>query len=133
MIVIDTHIWIWWVHGHSSLEPWMRTALTSHESDAIGVSAISVWEIARLEADGRLNLGRPIAEWFAIALAYPGVQLIDLTPEIAIDANNLPGAFHKDPADRIIVATARTLGCDLLTADQKILHYPHVQIAKTLL
>lgn len=130
MIVIDTHIWIWWVHNHSSLEPWMRTALMSQESDAIAVSVISLWEIARLEADGRLNLGRPIADWLDLALAYPGIQLIDLTPEIAIDANNLPGALHKDPADRMIVATARMLRCELLTADHKILQYPHVKLAR---
>lgn len=130
MIIIDTHIWIWWVHNHPSLEPWMRAKLIAHESDAIGVSAISCWEIARLEADTRLNLGRPIAEWFSIALGYPAIHLLDLTPEISIDANNLPGVFHKDPADRIIVATARTFGCELLTADDKITHYAHVSVAR---
>jgi PIN domain nuclease of toxin-antitoxin system len=130
LIVIDTHIWIWWVHNHPSLESWMRAALISHEADRIAVSAISLWEIARLHADARLNLGRPIAEWFEIALAYPGIQLVDLTPGIAIDANNLPGLFHKDPADRMIVATARTLGCELLTADHKILEYSHVKISR---
>ena len=130
MIVIDTHIWVWWVHNHASLEPWMRAALIAHESDVIGVSAISCWEIARLDAGGRLALGHPVAEWFSIALNYPGIQLLDLTPEISIDANNLPGAMHKDPADRIIVATARVFGCQLLTADDKITHYAHVNVAR---
>lgn len=81
-----------------------------------------------MEADSRLDLGRPISQWFALALDYPGVQLLELTPEVAIDANNLPGELHKDPADRIIVATARTRGCELLTADHKIRHYPHVKV-----
>jgi PIN domain nuclease of toxin-antitoxin system len=130
VIVIDTHIWIWWVHDHPDLRPWMRQRLIQHEADGIGVSAISCWEIARLVSGGRLDVGRPIEEWLAAGLAYPGVQLIDLSPEISIDSNYLPGEFHKDPADRIIVATARVCGCELLTADQKILDYPEVRVAR---
>ena len=130
MIVIDTHIWIWWVHGHPELRPWMRQCLIEHENDGIGVSAISCWEIARLVADLWLNLNRPVASWFAIALGYPGVQLLDLSPDISIDANNLPGEFHKDPADRIIVATACVAGSGLLTADDKILRYGSVSLVK---
>ena len=131
MIVIDTHIWIWWVHGHPDLKAWMRERLLEQESDQIGVSVISCWEIARLVADSKLDLNRSISAWFAIALAYPGVELIDLSPEISIDSNNLPGEFHRDPADRIIVATARMNDCDLLTADTKILQYANVKLAKS--
>lgn len=108
----------------------MSECLMRHESDGIGVSAISCWEVARLAAGGRLDLTRPMAEWFELALDYPGVQWIDLSPRICIDANNLPGNFHKDPADRIIVATARTIGCDLLTADNLILQYGQVRLAR---
>ncbi len=131
MIVLDTHIWVWWVHAAPELKPWMHKAIVHHESDGIGISVISCWEIARLVADSRLDLHRPPAEWFAAALSYPGVQLIDLSPDISIEANILPGAFHKDPADRIIVATARLLDCELLTADSRILAYNEVKLASS--
>ena len=127
LIVIDTHIWVWWVHDHIDLKPWMRRQIVEHEVDGIGVSVISCWEIARLAARGRLNLGRPVAQWFSLALTYPGVRLLDLTPEICVEANTLPGEFHKDPADGIIVATARLAACELLTADSQILAYPEVR------
>jgi PIN domain nuclease of toxin-antitoxin system len=75
---------------------------------------------------GRLELPSPLEEWFEQALNYPGVQLLALTPEIAIESTRLPGEFHRDPADQIIVATARVYGCSLVTSDDKILNYPHV-------
>lgn len=130
MIILDTHIWVWWVHGHQDLKPWMLRRIEEHEADGIGVSAISCWEVARLAARGRLDLAMPTADWFNDALTYPGVELIDLSPEIAIEANRLPGTFHKDPADQIIVATARVLNCGLLTADARILGYPHVVLVQ---
>jgi PIN domain nuclease of toxin-antitoxin system len=64
--------------------------------------------------------------WFELALSYPGVQLFALTPEVAIESTRLPPPFHRDPADQIIVATARIYGCPLVTSDEKILRYPHV-------
>jgi PIN domain nuclease of toxin-antitoxin system len=69
----------------------------------------------------------PHAEWSSRALAHSGVRLLELSPEIAAESTELPGDFHKDPADQIIVATARLHGCPLLTSDRKILDYPHVQ------
>lgn len=67
-----------------------------------------------------------LEEWFKQALSYPGIQLLALTPEIAIESTRLPPPFHRDPADQIIVATARIYGCPLVTSDEKILQYPHV-------
>ena len=64
------------------------------------------------------------------ALIYPGIRLLELTPEITIESTRLPGEFHRDPADQIIVATARIHACSLLTVDDKILNYPHVQLLK---
>lgn len=128
MIVIDTHILVWWIHDHPDLRPWMRQRLMENESGGIGISAISCWEIARLVLRNRLMIHRPLADWFVLALNYPGIQLIDLSPDISIEANRLPGEFHKDPADQIIVATARVLGCPLLTADEAVLSYPHVNL-----
>jgi PIN domain nuclease of toxin-antitoxin system len=61
------------------------------------------------------------------ALNYPGVQIIELTPEIATESTRLPGEFHRDPADQIIVATARVMKCKLVTSDEKILNYSHVK------
>jgi PIN domain nuclease of toxin-antitoxin system len=126
MIVLDTHIWVWWVHGDEHLFQAQREAITANETDVVGVSAISCWEIAKLVEYGRLELPHALEEWFEQALSYPGVQLLALTPEIAIESTRLPGEFHRDPADQIIVATARVYGCPLVTSDDKILKYPHV-------
>ena len=126
MIVLDTHIWVWWVHGDEQLTQAQRDAITANEADLIGISAISCWEIAKLVEYGRLELPSPLEEWFEQALSYPGVQLLALTPEVAIESTRLPGEFHRDPADQIIVATAMVYGCPLVTSDDKILNYPHV-------
>jgi len=126
MIVLDTHIWVWWVHGDERLTQTQIATITAHETDLIGVSAISMWEIAKLVEYGRLELPCPLEEWFEQALGYPGVQLLALTPEIVIESTRLPGEFHRDPADQIIVATARVYECPLVTSDEKILDYPHV-------
>jgi len=67
-----------------------------------------------------------VEDWVRDALAYPGVQLLPLTPDIAIESTRLPDPFHKDPADRILVATARVLNLSVLTEDRKILAYAHV-------
>jgi len=126
MIVLDTHVWVWWVHGGEQLTQAQREIITANETDLIGVSAISCWEIAKLVEYGRLELPCSLEEWFEQALSYPGVQILALTPEIAIASTHLPGEFHRDPADQIIVATARVYGCSLVTSDDKILTYPHV-------
>lgn len=126
MIVLDTHIWVWWVHGDERLTQPQAETITANEADLIGVSAISCWEIAKLIEYGRLELSYPLEEWFEQALKYPGVQLLALTPEIVTESTRLPGEFHRDPADQIIVATARIYGCPLVTSDDRILDYSHV-------
>ena len=127
MIVLDTHIWVWWVHGDANLPQGYSTYIESQEADGLGVSAISCWEVAKLVELGRLQLPIPVRDWIAQALAYPGVRLLELTPQIAVESTQLPAPFHRDPADQIIVATARIYGCPLVTLDGKILNYPHVQ------
>ncbi len=129
MIVLDTHVWIWWVHGDPHLTSAQQQILSSNEQTGLGVSVISCWEIAKLIEHKRLTLPYPTLEWLDQALAYPGMRLLDFTPQIATESTELPGDFHKDPADQIIVATARVLGLPLLTADEKIRKYPHVQLA----
>ena len=74
----------------------------------------------------RLDLACSIEEWLDQALQYPGMQLLDLTPRIAVESTQLPGEFHRDPADQIIVATARVFDCPLVTADARLLAYPYV-------
>lgn len=128
MILLDTHIWYWWVDQPGKLSAAQRKHLQDNEPFGLGVSVISCWEIAKLVSMGRLKLGQSISDWMRLSLAYPGVQLIGFTPDIAIEANHLPGSFHRDPADQILVASARILGVSLLTADAKILAYPHVTL-----
>ena len=127
MILLDTHIWVWWVHGDERLTPTQLELIQSNEEGIIGVSSISQWEIAKLVELGRLELPISLEKWFAQALTYPGVELIELTPAIAIESTRLPGEFHRDPADQIIVATARIMKCKLVTSDERILNYPHVK------
>lgn len=127
MIVLDTHSWIWWVHGDERLTQSQVEIIEANETNIIGVSVISCWEIAKLVEYGRLELPCSVSEWFEQALNYPGIRLLQLTPEIAVESTHLPGGFHRDPADQIIVATARIHGCPLVTSDPKILAYPDVE------
>jgi PIN domain nuclease of toxin-antitoxin system len=127
MIVLDTHIWVWWVHDDARLSAVQRRRLMEHEAQGLGISIISCWEVAKLVEYKRLVLPCPVADWFAQALAYPGIMLLDLTPRIAFESTQLPGSFHRDPADQMIVATARIHDCPLLTPDAKLLRYAHVK------
>lgn len=129
MIVLDTHIWVWWVQNDVRLTQKHQNWLQQYESQGLGVSIISCWEVAKLVENSRLTLPVTVEEWITTALPYPGVQLINLTIPIIIESTKLTG-FHRDPADQIIVATARINGCPLLTADAKILAYPDVQTLK---
>ncbi len=127
MIVLDTHIWVWWVHADAQLSNDHHAYLQTHEAQGLGVSIISCWEVAKLVEYNRLKLPNPVADWLDQALAYPGVRLLDLTSRIAVESTQLPGTFHRDPADQIIVASARIHNCPLMTVDTKLVAYPHVQ------
>ena len=124
VLLLDTHVWLWVVGG---VEPLKRSVLSTVEEAARGgrirVSAISVWEVAMLEAKGRIRLTKDCLAWVRDALSAPGTSLVPLSPEIAVESSRLPGRFHGDPADRILVATARLLGGTLLTRDDRILAY----------
>ena len=129
MTVLDTHIWVWWVNGSPELSPGKKQILTEHQTDGLGVSVISCWEIAKLIEKGRLSLTLPVGQWIDQALAYPGIRLLPIDPKIAVASTQLPQPFHNDPADQIITATAREMDCPLATDDGKILAYPHVKLA----
>lgn len=128
MIVLDTHMWVWWVNQSSQLTPALIQAIQRHQATGLGVSMISCWEVAKLVELNRLQLTLPTSDWLNQALAYQGVQLLDLTLPVVVESTQLPGSFHRDPADQIIVATARIYNVPLLTVDSKILNYPYVQV-----
>ena len=124
-ILLDTHCWIWIQFGQ--VEKFARTARATIEKaarrNALRVSVISVWEIGMLESKGRLELKMNCSEWIRQALSTPGLSLVPLSPEVAVESSRLPGPFHGDPADRILVATARIFGLDLMTKDDRLLEY----------
>jgi PIN domain nuclease of toxin-antitoxin system len=127
MILLDTHIWVWWVDDSQQPTDRQRHVIQDNMRSGLGVSAISYWEVAKPVEYRRLELACAIEEWMEQAVAYPGIQLLELTPQIAIESTKLPGRFHRDLADQIIVATARLYDIPLLTADSRILPYPHVR------
>ncbi|MBO3464420.1 type II toxin-antitoxin system VapC family toxin [Aetokthonos hydrillicola Thurmond2011] len=128
MILLDTHIWLWWLHSPEKLSERSRTLLTIAENqNAVIVSAISVWEIALKHSAGKLPLPLSVNEWFAIAKTRRGITIEPVDPLDAIASTQLPGDFHKDPADRIIVAIAYRRNIELITCHQKILTYPHIK------
>lgn len=127
MILLDTHVWVWWVQGDTRLAARAIEALDRQGEGEIGVHVISCWEIAMLHARNRLMLPESLEEWLAHALGYPGVREVSLTAKSAVASCCLPGNFHKDPADRMLVAAAMELGVTLVTADRKILDYQQVE------
>ena len=129
MILLDTHMWLWWVQDVDRLTKRHEEIIQAHESEGLGVSIFSCWEIAKLVELKRITLPLPITEWLALALNYPNIKLLPLTPEIVVDSTQLPNGFHRDPADQIIVATSRVHKIPLLTVDGNILIYPHVDLA----
>ena len=128
MIVLDTHAWIWWV---SSPEFLSETAKQAIDEAATGrnvfISSISAWEIAMLVSRGRLKLTMSPADWVAASEALPFFDFVPVSNSIALKSVQLPGILHNDPADRIIIATAVSLGAVLVTKDEKIRNYPHVK------
>ena len=129
MIVLDTHALIWWVNDDPHLSP---TAKSTIEGVLAGngqvlVSAISAWELAMLVHRGRIALAMDLDEWLRAVESIEGVSLVPITAQVAAQSVVLPGQFHQDPADRMIVALARELNAPLVTADEKIHRYPHVR------
>jgi PIN domain nuclease of toxin-antitoxin system len=114
---------VWAVSRDSRLGVEARTNLDLTKVGEVLVSAITPWEIALLDRKGRLPLGKEVGRWIENALAHPRISLVPLEPAIAVESVRLPGDFHNDPADRILVATARHLNVPLLTADGLILSY----------
>lgn len=124
MILLDTHAWLWWVADPSKLS--RKAYAEIKRADRIGISAISCLEVATAAAKGRISIDRGVLDWLEQALAQPAVELLPLTPAISVKATQLGAAFHGDPADRIIVATALLEAAVLVTKDARILNYAAV-------
>ena len=127
MILLDTHIWVWWANESPDLSKKHKRIIEESTSDGLGVSVISCWEVANLVRLGRLVLNEPAMVWITDALSFSGVRLLELSPRIAVDATELR-EFHKDPADRFLVATARFHDIPIMTKDARILDYPDVKV-----
>ena len=129
MIVLDTHVLLWWVNGSDLLSTTAKNAIrkTLTKGSEIIISTISAWEVSMLIEKDRLILGMEVESWFDEVTQIEGVRFIPVDNEIAIKSTVLPGDFHTDPADRMTVATARKLAVPLVTADQKIKNYQHVK------
>lgn len=127
MVMLDTQVWVWWTTQSGRLSERHRQIIDENEADGIAASAFSVWEVAMLVSHGRLDLKEPLQAWFDRVLSIPTLHVLQASPQILMDSTCLPGEFHKDPADRIIVSTAISHSLSLLTTDRKILDYPHVQ------
>ncbi|OWV29278.1 type II toxin-antitoxin system VapC family toxin [Halomonas campaniensis] len=120
MQVLDTHVWLWWMSGDKRLKPKLREAI---ENDAcVGVSAISLFEVAWLVEHQRIDLGCALEWWFEQALDASNITLLPITPTIAERAAKLP-EHHSDPQDRIIIATALAHQAKILSADSKFKLY----------
>jgi PIN domain nuclease of toxin-antitoxin system len=121
---LDTHVWIWLMLANPELTDRGRQVINrAAASGRLRIAAISVWEAALLASRGRVVVDRPLAQWIMEAVSAPGLLIEPLLPQIAVEASSLPETFHRDPADRLIVATARVENATLMTRDQRILDY----------
>jgi PIN domain nuclease of toxin-antitoxin system len=121
MIVLDTHVWVWWIGNPEKLSKRARDIVQqARKDDVIYLSSISVWEVTLLVAKGRLHLTMDVGDWIARSEALPFFHFLPVDNHIAQRAVLLPEPLHNDPADRMIIATAMSLGADLVTKDRKI-------------
>ena len=124
--LLDTHAWIWWNMRPEKLSTRVRTLIAAPSRyDELLLAAISLWEFAKLLEKGRLAVSCDPEEWLDVALQMPKLRLVPLAPSIAYRSTILPQPFHGDPADQIIVATAREEDATVLTSDQRIRSYAH--------
>lgn len=128
MILLDTHVWVWFVSEPKRLSKAAKIAIdTAIAQKGLLISSISAWEVALLVAKKRLKLTMDIADWIAKSERLPFFQFIPVDNSVAVKSVNLPQPFHQDPADRIIIATALGVGTPVVTKDEKILNYSHVK------
>lgn len=123
-LLLDTHVWIWSQESPESLGDAARELLAEKDTEVF-ISPVSSLEVARLEWAGRLSMAGRTKTWVENAMQALLAETAALTHEICVESYELPGEFHRDPVDRMLVATARVLDLTFLTADERILSYPH--------
>lgn len=131
-ILLDTHVAVWLAEGSRRLGLRARRRIDlAARSGGVAISAITFWEVGVLAQKGRLQLPQGLGAWREVVLSQPGMTELAVSSEIAVAAVDLPGSFHADPADRLIVATSRVTETPLLTVDERILAYAgqgHIRI-----
>jgi PIN domain nuclease of toxin-antitoxin system len=126
--LLDTHAWLWWASEDRRLSKQARSAIAKSQAhDDVWVSLISVWELAKKVEKKQLVLDRPLDQWLDAATMMTGLHLAEITRSILVESCELPQPFHGDPADQIIVATARRENAVLITRDGRMLDYSHVR------
>jgi PIN domain nuclease of toxin-antitoxin system len=123
-LLLDTHVWLWFMLADAELAISKQNLI--NRAAALGqlrIAAISIWEAALLASRGRVVLGRPLAQWMTEAVSAPGLSIEPLSLQVAVEGCCLPEVLHRDPADRLIVATARVANASLMTRDRRILDY----------
>ncbi len=125
--LFDTHAWFWALENPARLPVKVRRVLNRARNVPYGLCAISLWEVAKLIQEGRIRLTMPLQEWMERALDPDMIEILPLSREVAVESISLPEGFHADPADELIVATARLHHATLITADERIQAYPHVK------
>jgi PIN domain nuclease of toxin-antitoxin system len=125
MLILNTHSWIWAINGDRKIQKsgFLNHIQNSVQNNSLIISSISLWEVAMLISKGRIILTENTIDWMNNASSAPGLSVHPITSEIAYESTVLPDSFHGDPADRLIVATARVLNATLLTFDQEIIKY----------
>lgn len=125
MILLDTHAWVWWLSDPARLPDPARAAIRESldAGTPVHVSAISAWEVALLVERRRLEFTIEVTDWVARAESAPELRFVPVDHRVGMRAVQLPGFPHKDPADRMIVATALDLGAALVTADRRLRDY----------
>ncbi|MFA6009100.1 MAG: type II toxin-antitoxin system VapC family toxin [Desulfobacteraceae bacterium] len=127
MIILDTHVWWWALSEPERLSDNAKNAILTTRPGERAICSISIWEMAMMISRGRVKIDLSPDEWMDYAVKRTGLQLLELSGEIALESCRLPDDFHKDPADRIIAATTRIHKAILVTRDQKLMDSPHVE------
>jgi PIN domain nuclease of toxin-antitoxin system len=122
-LTLDTHVLIWYMEGIKLNSRQIDLIDKARNENALFVSAISIWEISMLASKGKLACSVNLSEWINSIISIPGLNIIDLSIPVLIESCNLPNYEHRDPADRLIISSTRSINSHLMTFDQKILDY----------
>ena len=128
MILLDTHIWVWYLSQDKRLNKnTIKIIDRFKRKNEAYLSSISIWEVCKLHEKEKIKFSLPLRSWLNAAITK-GILVKELSLDIYLESCNLPGSFHNDPADQLIVATSRLLNYRLITQDKKIINYKHVEL-----